>query len=492
MSNGQPTSSHLEKVIAGIPLLADLHRGDVVIYVPEGEGLVRVLAHAQPHSMPSVYPNAMEGASFGLNEVPAVALVQKGQFAALSPRSSAVHRAHIVQHAFAITDAQKQLVGVLAIEKSLVEDERHRIRRRPFRRALHDLRDRVIGGDTDDLRHIPPFRESDGILVINSEMIITYVSGVGSYLYRRIGYSAELAGIPVAQQTPTDATLVERAFREGRSFLDERYEGERIWIRAIVPLVGPRWRMSDQVLERVGLRGVHALGPMDRHTVMVIIHDDTSTRRKAQEQMVRTAMVQEIHHRVKNNLQTVASLLRLQARRASNEDTKTALTEAMNRILSIAVVHEFLSQAEKSINLREVAQRIVQQVQEGVLNPSQDIRLTVDGDPLFLHAQQTTFLALILNELILNALEHAFTGRERGEINIHFEDLGDQCILQVRDNGIGLPPGFSLDSATNLGLRIIQTIVQDLRGTLTFMENEATGGTKAHILFPKGIPESFG
>lgn len=492
MSNGQATSSHLDKVIAGIPLLADLHRGDVVIYVPEGEGLVRVVAHAQPHSMPSVYPNAMQGASFGLNEVPAVALVQKGQFAALSPRSSAVHRAHIVQHAFAITDTSRRLVGVLAIEKSLVEDERHRIRRRPFRRALHDLRDRVICGETDDLLAMPPFRESDGILVINSEMIITYVSGVGSYLFRRIGYSAELAGVPVAQQTPTDATLAERALQERVCFLDERYEGERIWIRSVVPLVGPRWRMSDQILERVGLRGIHALGPMDRHTVMIIIHDDTSTRRKAQEQMVRTAMVQEIHHRVKNNLQTVASLLRLQARRAPNDDTKSALNEAMNRILSIAVVHEFLSQAEKSINLREVAQRIVQQVQDGILNPSQDIRLSVEGDSLFLHAQQTTFLALILNELILNAVEHAFTGLDKGEVHIHFEDLGDQCVLEVRDTGVGLPEGFSLDSATNLGLRIIQTIVQDLRGTLTFTGNEGVGGTKARIVFPKGIPESFG
>jgi two-component sensor histidine kinase len=491
MSNGQPTSSHLEKVIAGIPLLADLHRGDVVIYVPEGNGLVRVLAHAQPHSMPSVYANGMEKATFGINEVPAVALVQKGQFAALSPRVSAGHRAHIVQHAFAITDSHQQQVGVLAIEKSLVEDERHRIRRRPFRRALHDLRDRVLRGETDGLEHLPPFRESDGILVINSEMIITYVSGVGSYLYRRIGYSAELAGVPVAQQTPTDATLAERAFQELKCFVDERYEGERIWIRTVLPLMGPRWRLSDQLLERTGLRGVHAVGPMDRQTVMIIIHDDTSTRRKAQEQMVRTAMVQEIHHRVKNNLQTVASLLRLQARRAPNDDTKTALTEAMNRILSIAVVHEFLSQADKSINLREVAQRIVQQVQDGILNPSQDIRLSVDGDPLFLHAQQTTFLALILNELILNAVEHAFTGQERGEVHIHFEDLGDQCVLEVRDTGVGLPDGFTLDNATNLGLRIIQTIVQDLRGTLTFSHN-GEHGTTARIVFPKGVPESFG
>lgn len=491
MSNGHTTSSHLDKVIAGIPLLADLHRGDVMVYVPDENGLMRVLAHAQPHSMPSVYPNGMQETTFGINEIPAVALVQKGQFAALSPRASAGHRAHIVQHAFAITDDAKQLVGVLAIEKSLVEDERHRIRRRPFRRALHDLRDRVLQGETNDLNALPPFRESDGILVIDSDMIITYVSGVGSYLFRRIGFSAELAGVPVAQQTPTDAILAERAFQEQNSFVDERYEGERIWIRTVIPLVGPQWRLSDQLLERVGLRGVHSIGAMNRRTVMIVIHDDTSTRRKAQEQMVRTAMVQEIHHRVKNNLQTVASLLRLQARRAPNDDTKTALTEAMNRILSIAVVHEFLSQADKSINLREVAQRIVQQVHDGILNPNQDIRLAVDGDPLFLHAQQTTFLALIMNELILNAVEHAFYGREQGEVHIYFEDLGDQCVLEVRDNGIGLPDGFSLDNATNLGLRIIQTIVQDLRGTLTFGAN-GNDGTKARIVFPKGVPESFG
>ena len=212
MANGQPTHNHLEQVIAGISLLADLHRGDVLVYVPSGNGKVQVVAHAQPHSMPSVYPQIIENSSFRLDELPAVAQVQEGLFAAQGPRSSAAHRAHIVQNAFAIkVKGNATPLGVLTIEKSLVEDERHRTRRRQFRYALHNLRERVIAGQTDDLRDLPPFLESDGILVVDSHGIITYVSGVGSYLYRRIGYSSELAGTPVAQQTPIDAELAERA-----------------------------------------------------------------------------------------------------------------------------------------------------------------------------------------------------------------------------------------------------------------------------------------
>ncbi len=491
MANGQPTQ-HLERVIAGIPLLADLHRGDVLVYVPSGNGKVRVLGHAQPHSMPSVYPHTMEETGFRLDELPAVAQVQGGRFSAQGPRSSAAHRSHIVQNAFAIkVPGTPMPIGVLTIEKSLVEDERHRARRRPFRYALHDLRERVIAGQTDDLRDLPPFMESDGILVVDTHGMITYVSGVGSYLYRRIGYSSELAGTPVAQQTPIDAELADRALRDKRSFRDERYEGERIWIRAVVPLTGPRWRTPDELLDRIGLKGIHAWGPRDRETVLITVHDDTSARRKVQEQMVRQAMVQEIHHRVKNNLQTVASLLRIQARRTPAEETKSALNEAMNRILSIAVVHEFLSQHEKSINLREVATRIVQQVQDGILDPTQNIQLHVEGDLLFLHAQQTTFLALIINELVLNALEHGFIGHAHGDVYVHFQDLGDRAVLEVRDTGVGLPPDFILDNTTNLGLRIVQTIVQDMRGTLTFSGN-AEGGTTAHVAFPKAMPESFG
>ncbi|MGH2543949.1 MAG: sensor histidine kinase, partial [Ardenticatenaceae bacterium] len=217
-------------------------------------------------------------------------------------------------------------------------------------------------------------------------------------------------------------------------------------------------------------------------------HDVTAARRKEQELVVRQAMVQEIHHRVKNNLQIVASLLRMEARRAEHEETKQVLSEAMNRILSIAVVHEFLSQYEKAINICDVANRIVRQVRDSILDPTRDIRIRVTGDSVFLHAHQTTMLALVINELILNALQHGFRDAESGEITVSFVDKGDEAQIVVRDTGIGLPDDFNLEDANSLGLSIVQTIIgQDLGGT--FQLGRVSGATQAVVLFKKALVE---
>src|SRR5690606_31673312 len=277
-----------------------------------------------------------------------------------------------------------------------------------------------------------------------------------------------------------DEVLVRRALETRRPLEHENTEGERIWQRKVIPLVGPRWRVPDfgSMTVRDGF------GPRDRRSVLITIHDATSARRKAEEQAVRQAMVQEIHHRVKNNLQTLASLMRIQMRRAEHEETRQALSENINRVLSFAVVHEFLSQHEgQTINLRDVASRILNQLQAGVVDPTKDIAFRVEGPQIFLSAHQTTICALIINELLLNALEHAFSRRNKGEIVVILQDEGDQVILQVNDDGAGLPDDFSLEQTSSLGLRIVQTVVQqDLRGSFELRNHK---GVSAIVCFPK-------
>ncbi|MBA3533046.1 MAG: sensor histidine kinase, partial [Ardenticatenales bacterium] len=313
-------------------------------------------------------------------------------------------------------------------------------------------------------------------------------SGLGSYHYRLLGYSEELIGKPIAQLDTADAELVEQAFRDNHPFEYELTETERIWIRKIVPIVGPRYRLPA----KFALLSPHGFGKRVRRVALITIHDATAARRKAQEKLVRQAMVQEIHHRVKNNLQTVASLLRMQARRAQHEETKQILNGSINRILSIAVVHEFLSQYEKAINMRDVANRIVRQVRDGILDATQAVHLQVEGDAVFLHAHQTTMVALVVNELILNALEHGIGDSGSGTVTISFTDEGDRVCLTVSDTGAGLPANFTLAEANSLGLRIVQTIVeQDLRGSFELTAAPEGTGTCAHVSFPKAAPEIF-
>jgi len=217
---------------------------------------------------------------------------------------------------------------------------------------------------------------------------------------------------------------------------------------------------------------------------MLTIHDATEARRKEQELKIKIAMIQEIHHRVKNNLQTIAAFLRLQARRTDSAEVKRILQESINRVLSIAVVHEFLSEYEsQTINIKDVSQRIIKQLVQGMLDSERRIRLNLRGVDIYLPAQQATACALVINELLQNALEHGYDHRREGTISVTLQDDGQRIAIEVNDDGRGLPPGFDLAHNSSLGLRIVQTLVQDdLKG---HFELRSGNGVSAIVTFPK-------
>jgi two-component sensor histidine kinase len=196
-------------------------------------------------------------------------------------------------------------------------------------------------------------------------------------------------------------------------------------------------------------------------------------------------MIQEIHHRVKNNMQTVASLLRLQSRRAESEETQRALREGINRILSVAVIHEFLAHQEaRVINIRDVSLRIIHQIREGVLDDEAAIRLDLQGPNIYLPTQPATVCALVINELLLNALEHGYARQEGGTVTVNLGDDGDQITISVDDDGSGLPEGFDLTQTRSLGLQIVSKLAQgDLKGDFELCSKDR--GVSAIVTFPK-------
>jgi two-component sensor histidine kinase len=230
---------------------------------------------------------------------------------------------------------------------------------------------------------------------------------------------------------------------------------------------------------------------VDRHPrpgeiagALIMVHDATAERQKRQELEIKTTMIQEVHHRVKNNLQTIAATLRMQVRRTQDPAVADALSEAVGRILSVAVIHEFLSLKEsQTINIRDVSQRIVGQ-NRGIMVPGKQISFSVEGPAIYLPSQQATSCALVVNELVQNALKHGFGGRDQGHIRILLTDGGDQVRLEIRDNGTPLPADFDLDKSNSMGLQIVRTLVEgDLRGTVR-MENQGDEVVAA-VSFPK-------
>ena len=217
-----------------------------------------------------------------------------------------------------------------------------------------------------------------------------------------------------------------------------------------------------------------------------MVSDLTEARRRERELKLKATMIREVHHRVKNNLQTVASLLRMQARRLEQPEARRALQEAVARVLSVAVIHEFLSLAEEQrINIRDVCQRIVAQLREVAMTPDREVRLEVHGPSIYLPSKQATACALVVNELLQNALEHGGVERRGGTVTVTLHDGGDSVSIEVRDEGGRLPAGFDLERESGLGLQIVRTLVEDtLKGRF---ELQADGGVVAAIAFPKDL-----
>ncbi len=196
-------------------------------------------------------------------------------------------------------------------------------------------------------------------------------------------------------------------------------------------------------------------------------------------------LMREMQHRVKNNLQTVASLLSLQMRRAETAEAIELLGLSAARVESIAAVHEILSEEDIGLaTIEEIAIRIMDIVVNDLVPPSQKIDFTIAPAPIRLDSKQATLFALVLNELVSNAATHGLAGRSPGSIRMTATQDSGMITVEVWDNGIGMPEGFSMSTHAGLGLSIVdQLVTHELSGTF-HLENGPTGCATARLKFP--------
>ena len=200
--------------------------------------------------------------------------------------------------------------------------------------------------------------------------------------------------------------------------------------------------------------------------VLTLVRDVSDLRQLNRMVLNKEAAVREVHHRVKNNLQTISSLLRLQARRSEEEETRTALYEAERRVRSIAVVHEVLSREPgEEVVFDEIVRSLVLLVEDTVL-ALHPVEIVVNGELGVLSTDLATPLAVALAELLTNAVEHAFTdfggadNEHVGVVTLNLYQEEGQAVAEIRDNGRGLGENFSLDVPTSLGLSIVRDLVR--------------------------------
>ncbi|HET7482150.1 MAG TPA: histidine kinase N-terminal domain-containing protein [Actinomycetota bacterium] len=283
-------------------------------------------------------------------------------------------------------------------------------------------------------------RVGDGLFRFDAEGKVSWASPNALSSMRRLGVRQNVLGRHLSElglgPTPVADAMQTRRMVDG----ELAYGDNHVMLR-VLPLLG-----DDDAFGAIGLaRDVSEIRQRDR----VISGKD--------------AMIREIHHRVKNNLQTIASLLRLQGRRLQSEEAKAALQESVLRIGSIALVHETLSEQPADVaEFGEVARRIGHMVADGLLSPERGVEIKVVGSTGPLAAEVATPLAVTLTELIQNAIEHAFPDGQGGTIAVELSRSDSIVSVVVADDGVGISPD-ALEGA-RLGLQIVRTLILELGG----------------------------
>jgi two-component system, sensor histidine kinase PdtaS len=325
----------------------------------------------------------------------------------------------------------------------------------------------VAGADTSP-------RAGDGLIRLDAHGLVAYASPNALSAYHRMGHASDLVGLVLHEATralvldPFDAAEI--AERIG-SALDGRHS-QRMEVRA---------RGAVMLVRALPLRPRG-----DAAGALVLVRDVTDLRRLDQALLSKDATIREIHHRVKNNLQTVAALLRLQARRTAIPEARRALAESVRRVDSIALVHESLSASvAELVDLDELVDRVLPAIGDGA---TAEARAKVRRDGTFgtLPAALATALVLVLTELVHNALAHAYEPGQVGEVVVAARRSGRGLDVTVSDDGRGLPAGFDAETSDGLGLQIVRTLLTSELDSELLLRARAGGGTEAVLRLPLG------
>ncbi|MEV0645304.1 histidine kinase N-terminal domain-containing protein [Phytomonospora sp. NPDC050363] len=315
-------------------------------------------------------------------------------------------------------------------------------------------------------------RVGDGLVRLDAAGKVKYVSPNALSAYRRLGVSGHLLGEDLAAIT-------------GR-LADDPFDGGDAVARINSALRGdspPRKEIEARgatvLMRALPLRPVGSPAG-----ALILVRDVTEVRRRDRALMTKDATIREIHHRVKNNLQTVAALLRLQARRVGAPQARAALEESVRRVASIALVHETLSQSsDEAVAFDEIVDRISSMAAEVAAAESQ-VRLRRVGTFGVLPSEVATPLVMILNELLQNSVEHAYGPGQSGEVVLTVTRENGELRVVVSDEGRGLPESFRIENSQRLGLQIVRTLATgELRGTIDLRPREG-GGTEAELVVP--------
>ncbi|MBP2215935.1 sensor histidine kinase [Arthrobacter sp. CAN_C5] len=468
---GPGDAEWLHLLVGDWQMVADLAFADLALWFPLDDGGYVALAHVRPSTSHTVFHTDFVGERIRADLLP---LVDKAWQSQQMERSGDTN--WTTEMAMRVEAVPMVRNGrTLAVVTSHMDLSSSRMPSRlelTYRQCAHDLlRMGTLGlwpdfaTPTGSRRGAP--RVGDGLIRLDVEGVIQYASPNGVSAFRRLGDAETLEGRSLAE--------VATSLLTDRRLVDET-----------LPLVVTgRMPWRTEIESRgvsLSLRAIPLRDEKDRFGALVLCRDVSELRRREMELVSKDATIREIHHRVKNNLQTVAALLRMQSRRMVSDEGKQGLEQAMRRVGTIALVHETLSQGlSQSVDFDELIARQFRLSAE-VASPAHEVRTERAGSFGELPSDFATPLALVINELVTNAVEHGLSERT-GTVwllaNRRKSANGDEILnVTVADDGVGLPNGAHKEG---LGLQIVRTLVMsELDGTITWEPREG-GGTAVTI-----------
>jgi two-component system, sensor histidine kinase PdtaS len=324
-------------------------------------------------------------------------------------------------------------------------------------------------------------RVGDGVLRLTADGLIDYASPNAVSALRRLGHTDPVNGADLSE-------IVTTRLIQG-TMIDET-----------VPMVlagRAAWGTEIETGSiNLTLRAVPLTRAGERVGALLLMRDVSEIRRRERELMTKDATIREIHHRVKNNLQTVAALLRLQSRRLDDPVAREALAEAGRRLSTVALVHDTLSYSlSETVDFDEVAARVLRSTAE-VASTRGTVATRSEGSFGSLPAEDATHLAMVLAELVHNAVEHGFEGPEGvqggAEVVVRAErtvqDGQDRLEVTVSDTGRGLPADGPGPSSAGLGMQIVQALISDLRGEISWESGRPRGTVVRFTVRLRALP----
>ena len=431
--------------------LANLEDADIFIDCPTQDGDAIVVAEAKPQSVPSSYKKTVVGLLAKPENEPAVARTFRLGVATKQMKAVTQERTHVIQTVEPIKNGER-VIGVLIREKRADDNQSSASGRLHFSVQSYERIAAAISHMTDENNWLTECID-EALILVDRAGIVTFRNSLARDLYTRLGFVEDVLGQSYEHIRLTD---------------DSSSPGEEDSYSSVETQVGQHFL----TVKYIRLNSTEA-------AFAVVMRDITWRREQEKQLILKSVAIKEMHHRVKNNLQTIASLLRLQVRRSDNEETKQVLMESMNRILSIAATHELLARSGvDQVKIGEVITNIKNNAVRSFARPHFDVSISCEGDDFEVDSDIATSVALITNELLQNCLKHAFPLVNHGQIRIIVTGGELYSRIEVIDDGCG----FDLAAAVGdrLGLSIVQTHVKDkLRGT--FSIRSGTKGT--HVSF---------